>query len=339
MSELALLMVFLVEKKKDEVFFAHTSFLSPSTIFRFQFSSPEDQKGGEVTIFRNTTFEGFDQNLYSTTQVFYPSKDGTKIPMFIVHKKSMKLDGNNPTYLYGYGGFNISMTPYFSAFRITWIQNFNGIYALVNLRGGGEYGEKWHQAGKKEKKQNTIDDFHAAAEYLIRENYTSAPKISLHGGSNGGMVVGACVNQRPELYGCAIPQVGVMDMLKFHKFTIGHFWISDFGSPDIPEDFKHIYKYSPLHNINKDKVYPSILATTSDHDDRVSPLHSFKYMASLQNLVSGNANQKAPLLIRIEVKAGHGAGKPTTKIIEEQSDIYSFAAHETGAVWVDDNKL
>jgi len=247
----------------------------------------------------------------------------------------MKIDSNNPVYLYGYGGFNIALQPYFSAIRLVWLQHFNGIFAMANLRGGGEYGQAWHQGGQKEKKQNVFDDFHGAAEYLIREKYTTSSKISIHGGSNGGLLVGACCNQRPDLYGCGVAAVGVMDMLKFHKFTIGHFWTSDYGSSDNEEDFKYLIKYSPVHNVKKGKQYPSMLLTTGDHDDRVSPLHSYKYIAALQNEIAKEDYQKNPLLIRIEKKAGHGAGKPTTKIISEQADVYSFVAHEIGASWVD----
>jgi prolyl oligopeptidase len=255
--------------------------------------------------------------------------------MFIVHAKAMKKDGNNPTYLYGYGGFNISLSPTFSALRLCWLMNLGGIYAQPNLRGGGEYGKKWHEAGQKEKKQNVFDDFQAAAEYLIKEGYTSPKKLSIHGGSNGGLLVAACLNQRPDLFGCGVAAVGVLDMLKYHKFGIGHFWTSDYGSADNAEDFEYLYKYSPVHNVNSSVDYPAVMLTTGDHDDRVSPFHSYKYIATLQNALAFKPSQKAPLLIRIEQKAGHGAGKPTTKILNEYADVYSFVATNTGAVWSD----
>eukprot|EP01127_Copromyxa_protea_P008740 TRINITY_DN2006_c0_g1_i1.p1 TRINITY_DN2006_c0_g1~~TRINITY_DN2006_c0_g1_i1.p1 ORF type:complete len:733 (-),score=177.81 TRINITY_DN2006_c0_g1_i1:54-2252(-) len=315
-----------------EFFYSFTSFLAPSTIYHYQFT--EDGEG-KLSTFREATFKNFDPNDYVTEQVFYPSKDGTKIPMFIVHKKSLVRDGNNPTYLYGYGGFNISIQPYFSAIRLAWLSNFNGIYAVANIRGGGEYGEEWHKAGTKEKKQNVFDDFHAAAEYLVENNYTNPKRISIHGGSNGGLLVAACVNQRPELYGVGVAAVGVMDMLKFHTYTIGHFWTADYGCSDNPEDFEYLIKYSPVHNVKAGTPYPSVLLTTADHDDRVSPLHSYKLIASLQNTLGKEEYQKNPLLIRIEKKAGHGAGTPTSKIIEEHSDVYAFVAHEMGLEWSD----
>jgi prolyl oligopeptidase len=239
--------------------------------------------------------------------------------MFIVHKKGIRLDGNNPTLLYGYGGFNISLTPSFSVSRIVWLE-MGGVFAMPNLRGGGEYGEEWHRAGTKLKKQNVFDDFIAAAEWLINNKYTSPKKLAISGGSNGGLLVGAVLNQRPELFGAALPAVGVMDMLRFHKFTIGWAWTSEYGSPDNPDEFKAIYAYSPLHNIKKGTKYPAVLITTADHDDRVVPAHSFKYAATLQEAQAGTA----PILIRIETRAGHGAGKPTSKQIDEQADIYAF---------------
>jgi prolyl oligopeptidase len=320
---------------KDEVFIAHTSFLSPSTIYHFKFSSTDDLHGSAIDLFRKTDFEGFDSSKFVIEQVFYPSKDGTKIPMFLVHSKSLKKDGNNPVYLYGYGGFNISLKPSFSALRLSWLDNFGGVYACPNLRGGGEYGKVWHESGQKGKKQNVFDDFQAAAEYLIAQGYTTPAKLSIHGGSNGGLLVAACLNQRPDLFACGVAAVGVLDMLKYHKFGIGHFWTSDYGSSDNAEDFEYLIKYSPLHNISKDKAYPAVMLTTGDHDDRVSPLHSFKYIAALQNELAKNENQKAPLLIRIEAKAGHGAGKPTTKIINEHADVYAFVAKHTNATWTE----
>src|SRR6185295_7754011 len=240
---------------------------------------------------------------------FYTSKDGTKIPMFIVYKKGMELNGKNPTMLYAYGGFNISLTPSFSAMRLAWLEQ-GGIFAQPNLRGGGEYGEKWHEAGTKMKKQNVFDDFIAAAEYLIKEKYTSTPYLAIRGGSNGGLLVGAAMTQRPDLFGAALPHVGVMDMLRFHQFTAGRFWVDDYGSADNAEEFQALYAYSPYHNVKPGTKYPAVLATTADHDDRVVPGHSFKYMAALQAAQSG----PAPVLIRIETRAGHGSGKPTDKI-------------------------
>ncbi|MEZ5429408.1 MAG: prolyl oligopeptidase family serine peptidase [Pyrinomonadaceae bacterium] len=301
-----------------ETFYTFSSYNSPPTIYRY------DMKTGKSELFRKSNVD-FNPDDYEVKQVFYPSKDGTRIPMFIVHKKGIKLDGNNPTLLYGYGGFNISLTPGFSVSRLVWME-MGGVYAVANLRGGGEYGEKWHEAGTKLKKQNVFDDFIAAAEYLIRENYTSSEKLAIQGGSNGGLLVGAVLNQRPDLFGAALPAVGVMDMLRFHKFTIGRAWTSDYGSAENPEEFKALYAYSPLHNIKKGAKYPATLVTTADHDDRVVPAHSFKYAATLQEAQAGDA----PVLIRIETKAGHGAGKPTAKVIEEQADIYGFLMKNLG---------
>jgi prolyl oligopeptidase len=320
------------DKKLNEVFFCHVSFLSPSVIYTFNFDSDEDMKGSELSIFNQTKLDGFDMNLFCSKQVFYPSKDGTMIPMFIIHKKGLNMNGQNPTVLYGYGGFNVSIQPSFSTTILTWINNFNGVFAVANIRGGGEYGEQWHEAGKQGNKQNVFDDFQCAGEYLIEQSYTCSKKLAINGGSNGGLLVAACLNQRPELYGCAICEVGVLDMLKFHKFTIGHFWTSDYGCADNKADFEYLIKYSPIHNVNKNKVYPSTMLTTGNHDDRVSPFHSYKYISTLQNELNDNPN---PLLIRIAMKAGHGSGKPTSKILEEKSDIYSFIANELGAVWID----
>ncbi len=300
-------------KAKDkETFYAFTSFTVPTTIYRY------DMLTGKSEIFREPKVD-FDPNAYETRQVFYPSTDGVKIPMFITHKKGLKLDGTNPTYLYGYGGFNVSLTPAFSVGNLVWME-LGGVYAQANLRGGGEYGEDWHQAGMKLKKQNVFDDFIAAAEWLIANKYTSTPKLAIGGGSNGGLLVGAVLNQRPDLFGGAVPAVGVMDMLRFQKFTIGWAWVSDYGSSDNPEEFKALYAYSPLHNIKPGAEYPPTLVTTADHDDRVWPGHSFKYAAALQEAQAG----AAPILIRIETKAGHGAGKPTSKIIEEIADRWAF---------------
>ncbi|MDF5739574.1 MULTISPECIES: prolyl oligopeptidase family serine peptidase [unclassified Nostoc] len=300
-------------KRHDtETFYSYTSFTTPGTIYRY------DMITGKSTVFRQPQVD-FNPADYETKQVFYHSKDGTKVPMFITHKKGIKLDGNNPTYLYAYGGFNISMTPGFSVSLLVWME-MGGVYAMPNIRGGGEYGEEWHQAGIKDKKQNVFDDFISAAEWLIANKYTKTDKLAIAGGSNGGLLVGACITQRPDLFGAALPAVGVMDMLRFHKFTIGWAWTSEYGSADNPEEFPALYAYSPLHNIKPDAAYPATLITTADHDDRVVPAHSFKFAAALQEAHAGDA----PTLIRIETKAGHGAGKPTAKIIEEAADKWAF---------------
>ncbi|MCA1623601.1 MAG: prolyl oligopeptidase family serine peptidase [Acidobacteria bacterium] len=295
-----------------ETFYTYSSYNAPPAIYRY------DMKTGKSELFRQAKVN-FNSADYEVKQVFYNSKDGTKIPMFIVHKKGIKLDGTNPTLLYGYGGFNISQTPGFSVSRLVWME-MGGVFAVANLRGGAEYGESWHEAGTKLKKQNVFDDFIGAAEWLVANKYTSPKKLAIQGGSNGGLLVGAVLNQRPDLFGAALPAVGVMDMLRFPKFTIGWAWTSDYGSPDNPNEFKAIYAYSPLHNVKKGTKYPAVLVTTADHDDRVFPAHSFKYAAALQEAQGGDA----PVLIRIETKAGHGAGKPTAKVIEEQADIYGF---------------
>jgi prolyl oligopeptidase len=265
----------------------------------------------------------FDPEAFEVRQVFYTSKDGTRVPMFITHKKGLKLDGTNPTLLYGYGGFNISLTPAFSVANLAWME-LGGVYAVPNLRGGGEYGEEWHKAGTKLQKQNVFNDFIGAAEWLIANHYTQPSSLAISGGSNGGLLVGACMTQRPELFGAALPAVGVMDMLRFQKFTIGWAWTSDYGSSDDAEQFKALYAYSPYHNLKPGVKYPATMVTTGDHDDRVVPAHSFKFAARLQEAQAG----AAPTLIRIETQAGHGAGKPTTKIIEEAADKLAFiAAH------------
>jgi prolyl oligopeptidase len=306
-------------KAKDkETFYAFTSFTVPTTIYRY------DTVTGASTIFRQPKVD-FNTNDYETKQVFYNSKDGTRVPMFITHKKGLKLDGNNPTYLYGYGGFDISLTPGFSVSILVWME-MGGVFAQPTLRGGGEYGEEWHKGGMKAKKQNVFDDFIAAAEWLIANKYTSTPKLAIGGGSNGGLLVGAALTQRPDLFGAAVPQVGVMDMLRFQKFTIGWAWVSDYGSSDNAEDFKALYAYSPLHNIKPGTVYPPTLITTADHDDRVWPGHSFKFAATMQAAQAG----PAPILIRIETKAGHGAGKPTSKVIEESADRWGFLVRVLG---------
>lgn len=295
-----------------ETFYSFTGFTTPTTIYRY------DMTTGKSTVFRQPKVD-FKPADYETKQVFYTSKDGTKVPMFITHKKGLKLDGNNPTYLYGYGGFSISMTPGFSVGNLVWME-MGGVYAQPSLRGGGEYGEDWHQGGMKFKKQNVFDDFIAAAQWLIDNKYTSTPKLAIGGGSNGGLLVGAALTQRPDLFGAALPAVGVMDMLRFQRFTIGWAWVSDYGSSENADDFKTLYAYSPLHNIKPGTSYPPTLITTADHDDRVWPGHSFKFAAALQAAQAG----PAPILIRIETKAGHGAGKPTSKIIEEAADRWAF---------------
>jgi prolyl oligopeptidase len=306
-------------KRKDkETFYAFTSFVTPTTIYRY------DPVAGKSSVFRQAKVD-FDPGQYETKQIFYNSKDGTRVPMFLTYKKGLKLDGQNPVLLYAYGGFNISLTPAFSVGNLVWLE-MGGVYAQPNLRGGGEYGEDWHQAGTKLHKQNVFDDFIAAAEWLIANHYTSPAKLAIRGGSNGGLLVGACLTQRPDLFGAALPAVGVMDMLRFHKFTIGWAWTSDYGSSDDPEQFKALYAYSPLHNLRAGTKYPPTLITTADHDDRVVPGHSFKFAATLQADQAG----PAPVLIRIETKAGHGAGKPVSKQIEELADVWAFAAHSLG---------
>ncbi|HYN26247.1 MAG TPA: prolyl oligopeptidase family serine peptidase [Pyrinomonadaceae bacterium] len=300
------------------VFYEFTSFNFPPTIYKYDIATRKS------TVFRTVDIPGFQPTHYETKQVFYNSKDGTRVPMFLVYKKGIKLNGNNPTLLYGYGGFNSVTAPSFSSLRLALLEQ-GVIYASANMRGGGEYGEKWHEAGTKLKKQNVFDDFIAASEYLIANKYTSSEKLAIQGGSNGGLLVGAVMNQRPELFKVAIPQVGVMDMLRFHKFTIGSNWIADYGSSDKPDEFKALYAYSPLHNIKAGGKYPATLITTADHDDRVVPAHSFKYAAALQAAQVG----EAPVLIRIDTKSGHGASN-TKKAIESAADIYSFILHNLG---------
>jgi prolyl oligopeptidase len=299
------------------VFYVYTSFSTPSTIYKY------DIKTKKSTLFRQLNLP-FDPTIFETKQVFYASKDGTKIPMFITYKKGTKLDGNNPTMLYGYGGFNISLQPGFSSLLIPFLEN-GGVYASANLRGGGEYGEKWHEQGIKLQKQNVFDDCIAAAEYLIAQKWTSPSKLAVRGGSNGGLLVGAVMNQRPDLFAVAIPQVGVMDMLRFHTFTIGWNWKPDYGSSENPDEFKALYAYSPLHNLKAGVAYPATMITTADHDDRVVPAHSFKYAATLQEKYRGDK----PMLIRIDVNSGHGASN-TKKNIELTADIYSFMFYNMG---------
>lgn len=303
-------------KRKDkETFYSFTSFTVPTTIYRY------DPEKGASSVFRQPKVD-FDASRYETKQVFYHSKDGTRIPMFLTYKKGLKLDGQNRVLLYAYGGFDISLTPSFSVSNLVWLE-MGGVYAQPNLRGGGEYGEDWHLAGTKLHKQNVFDDFIAAAEWLIANHYTTSSNLAIRGGSNGGLLIGACLTQRPDLYGATLPQVGVMDMLRFQKFTIGWAWTSDYGSSDDPEQFKAIYAYSPLHNLKPGTKYPPTFITTADHDDRVVPGHSFKFAATMQADQAG----PAPVLIRVETKAGHGAGKPISKQIDEVADAWAFVAH------------
>lgn len=310
---------FSSDKDDRECFFTFTSFTVPGAVYRYDI-------GQNTYSLLRAPKVGFDADAFVTEQVFYPSKDGTRIPMFLTYKKGLKRDGHNPVYLYGYGGFNISLNPGFSSSRIPFLES-GGIYAQANLRGGGEYGEEWHQAGTKMRKQNVFDDFIAAAEWLIKNGYTGKDKIAIVGGSNGGLLVGACMTQRPDLFRVAVPQVGVMDMLRYHKFTIGWNWASDYGtSDDSKEMFEYLKSYSPLHNLKKGTRYPATLVTTADHDDRVVPAHSFKFAATLQECNDGTH----PTLIRIDSKAGHGAGKPMSKVLEEQADIYGFIMYNLG---------
>ena len=304
--------------KDTETFYAFTSYTWPTTVFRY------DLKTGKSEVFRQPKV-AFDPTKYETTQVFYTSKDGTKVPMFLTHKKGLERTGQNPTYLYGYGGFNVPLTPGFSVPDLMWLE-LGGVLAVANLRGGGEYGEAWHEAGTKLHKQNVFDDFIAAAEYLVAEKITSPAKLAIGGRSNGGLLVGAAMTQRPDLFGVALPGVGVMDMLRFHKFTIGWAWVADYGSSDDAEQFKALRAYSPLHNLRPGTKYPATMVYTADHDDRVVPGHSYKFAAALQAAQAGDK----PTLIRIDVRAGHGAGKPTSKQIDEWTDLWGFVVQNLG---------
>jgi prolyl oligopeptidase len=311
---------FGAEEKDKDLYYSFTSFTYPTSIFKFDIAS------GKSTLYSQPKVD-FNPEDYETKQVFYTSKDGTKVPMFIVHKKGIELNGKNPTWLYAYGGFNISLTPGFSPSRILWLEN-GGIYAQPNLRGGGEYGEKWHLAGTKMNKQNVFDDFIAAGEYLISEKYTSHDYLAISGGSNGGLLVGATMTQRPDLAKVALPAVGVMDMLRYHKFTAGAGWAYDYGtSDDSKEMFEYIKKYSPVHALKPNTTYPATLITTADHDDRVVPAHSFKFAATLQEMNVGNN----PVLIRIDTKSGHGASN-LSKAIESTADQYAFTFYNMGIV-------
>ncbi len=315
------------KRKAKSFYYSFTSFNYPSTAFSYNIAT------GKSTLYRKPNID-FNSENYVTKQVFYKSKDGTKVPMFIVHKKGLKLNGKNPTYLYGYGGFNVSLRPGFSVSRLIWLE-LGGIYAQPNLRGGGEYGAKWHKAGTKMQKQNVFDDFIAAAEYLIKEKYTSSDYLAVAGGSNGGLLVGATMTQRPKLMKVALPAVGVLDMLRYHKFTAGAGWAYDYGTADDSKKmFNYLKGYSPLHNLKKGVTYPATMVTTADHDDRVVPAHSFKFAATLQEMHRG----KNPVLIRIESDAGHGSGTPTSKIIEQLADVYSFVFYNMGIDPYNENK-
>lgn len=306
------------ERDDREVFYTFTSFTFPPTIYRY------DLKTQKSTLFRAPEIKDFDPDAYETKQVFYPSKDGTKVPMFIVHKKRLKLDGQNPTLLYAYGGFNVALNPNFVSTGLAWLEQ-GGVYAVSNLRGGSEYGEKWHEQGMKGRKQNVFDDFIAAAEWLKANKYTSTEKLAIQGGSNGGLLVGAVMTQRPDLVRVALPAVGVMDMLRYHKFTIGYNWAAEYGSSDKADEFAYLFKYSPLHNLKAGASYPATLVTTADHDDRVVPAHSFKFAAALQEKQAGDQ----PVLIRIETKSGHGASN-TTKQLDTTADVYAFTMYNLG---------
>jgi prolyl oligopeptidase len=307
-------------KRTDrEMFFGFTSYVFPTTAFRYDFGSEK------LVVFRESEID-FDPSGFVTEQYFYESKDGTRVPMFVTHKKGLERNGGNPCWLYGYGGFNISMTPYFSASRLLWLE-MGGVYVVANIRGGEEYGEEWHQGGILGNKQNVFDDFIAAAEFLIAEGWTSTPNLMISGASNGGLLVAACMTQRPELFGAVVCRVPVIDMLRYHRFTIGRYWVSDYGNAEEnPEHFEFMYEYSPLHNIEPGATYPPTLITSADTDDRVVPAHAKKFAAALQAADSG----ENPILLRVETRAGHGGGKPMTKVIEEYADIYSFVLKTMG---------
>ena len=310
---------FGAKKDKDVLYYSFTNYVTPGTIYKY------DIENGTSEVYNKPNID-FDPEQFTSEQIFYESKDGTKIPMIITYKKGTQLNGKNPTILYGYGGFDVSLTPGFSTAMSVWLEQ-GGVYAVPNLRGGGEYGKAWHDAGTKLKKQNVFDDFIAAAEYLIDNDYTSSDYLAVRGGSNGGLLVGATMTQRPDLMKVALPAVGVMDMLRYHTFTAGAGWAYDYGtSEDNKEMFQYLYNYSPVHSVEAGTEYPATLVTTGDHDDRVVPAHSFKFAAELQDKQEGTN----PTLIRIETNAGHGAGKPTSKIIEEYADIFGFTLYNMG---------
>ncbi|KAG0570259.1 hypothetical protein KC19_6G148700 [Ceratodon purpureus] len=324
-----------------DFFYSFTSFLTPGIIYRCDLSTGTP----DITVLREIPIKNLDRSMFETRQVFVPSKDGNNVPMFVVARKDMVLNGNHPALLYGYGGFNVSLTPSFSVSRLVLAQHFGAVIGIANIRGGGEYGEEWHKAGSLANKQNCFDDFIACGEYLVKAGYTRNENLCIEGGSNGGLLVAACINQRPDLFGCALAHVGVMDMLRFHKFTIGHAWTSDYGCADIAEEFDWLIKYSPLHNVrrpwengSKSVQYPSTMLLTADHDDRVVPLHSLKLLATLQHELCtslDNSLQTNPIIARIDTKAGHGSGRPTKKIIDELVDSYSFFAKMTASTWID----
>ncbi|XP_018603348.2 prolyl endopeptidase isoform X1 [Scleropages formosus] len=323
------------KKQHVDFFYKFTSFTTPGIIYHCDLSQPSPAP----TIFRQVEVRGIDPTDYETVQVFYPSKDGTKIPMFLTHNRGIQKDGSHPVFLYGYGGFENAIQPFYKVANLLFVRHLGGILAVANIRGGGEYGQTWHKAGCLGNKQNCFDDFQCAAEFLIREGYTTASRIAINGASNGGLLVAACVNQRPELFGCAVAKVGVMDMLKFHKFTIGHAWTTDYGCADDPEQFQWLIKYSPLHNLPPSRrdgpSYPAVLLLTADHDDRVVPLHTLKYCAALQHGVGNSPGQKQPLLVRVDTRSGHGAGKPTAKAILEETHVFSFIGETLGLQWRD----
>lgn len=312
-------------RSQSEFFFQIKSCLTPGITYRYDFTQPNDN----LTVLHEVklNLKGFDKSDFDIKQVFYRTSDGTKIPMFIVQKKSSK-KGPKPVLLYGYGGFGISVTPSFKPYWLLFLNSFDGILAIANIRGGAEYGDKWHNAGRLFNKQNVFDDFQYAAKYLIEQKYTERRMLAIEGISNGGLLIGACINQHPELFGAAIAQVGVMDMLRFHKFTIGAAWIVDYGNPNEKAHFDNIRKYSPLHNVRTPNStrsqYPATLIMTADHDDRVSPLHSLKFAATIQSAVQNNKYQKNPIILRVYSDAGHGGGKPTSKAIDEETDILTF---------------
>ena len=313
---------FVGEDDDTQVFYSLSNYTTPATIYRYDLAA-------DASTLHEAPQVDFDPSLYTTEQLFFTSKDGTRVPMFVSYRKGLKKDGQNPCYLYAYGGFQINLTPGFSPAAVMFMEQ-GGVYCVANLRGGSEYGEAWHKDGMLENKQHVFDDFIAAAEHLVAEGYTSSSKLAIAGGSNGGLLVGACEVQRPDLYAVCLPAVGVMDMLRYHKFTIGWGWAVEYGSSDDPEQFAYIYKYSPLHNIREGVSYPATLVTTADHDDRVVPAHSFKFAAQMQHCQAGDA----PVLIRIESKAGHGAGKPTSKRIDEAADVYAFLFQNIGVPYV-----
>lgn len=330
------------KRKDSEIFIGFTSFLTPGIIYKCNLSA----EAPEMKVFREVSVPGFNRDDFQAEQVFPSSKDGTKIPMFIVSRKNITLDGSHPALLYGYGGFNINLTPSFSVGRIVLARNLGFVFCVANIRGGGEYGEEWHKSGSLSKKQNCFDDFIAASEFLISTGYTNSKRLCIEGASNGGLLIAACINQRPELFGCAIAHVGVMDMLRFHKFTIGHAWTSDYGCSDTKDEFQWLIKYSPLHNVKRpwekssdsSSQYPPTMLLTADHDDRVVPLHSLKLLATLQYILCTsleNSPQKNPIITRIDRKAGHGAGRPTQKLIDEAADRYGFVVKMMGVSWND----